>query len=395
MARDKNKKLATWSERVHPHLRQQGLIHRAGYGGIRSLFWDSRGLWVASRGGMTLWDPAGDDGPALLSRLWTPLQCCCPDGQGGWFTARFEVDRWGPEFDHRLSFAPHTGTIRQLTASPDGQFVVTLGEDESVCISTGEGEKVRQFAAPPEADQLQVDWVTRRIQVGREVIDLSTGLKLGQAPEASFEAPPAALLEVLEEEWVAWVAHPQGEGWALASEHELVVVDVDGEVVAQWDDFLEWPVTVTASPDGRRLLSGGLDGRISVRDSDRLSRTRHWEAHHDAVTALSFEPKGRALFSGCADGTVAIWSWPERQPLHQLDGHDGPVTHLKPLEGRLLSAGEDGQVLIWDWSTGLLLASLSGFDAAVQQLEICSQGEVLLALYDDGSWASWDLTRYG
>jgi WD40 repeat protein len=101
------------------------------------------------------------------------------------------------------------------------------------------------------------------------------------------------------------------------------------------------------------------------------------------------------LFSGCADGTVAIWSWPERQPLHQLDGHDGPVTHLKPLEGRLLSAGEDGQVLIWDWSTGLLLASLSGFDAAVQQLEICSQGEVLLALYDDGSWASWDLTRYG
>jgi len=83
------------------------------------------------------------------------------------------------------------------------------------------------------------------------------------------------------------------------------------------------------------------------------------------------------------------------EPLHNMDGHDGAVLQLVVEGTRLFSAGSDGQIIIWDWQSGLVLASLTGYEASVEELQVVQRGEVLIALYDDGSWANWDISRYG
>jgi dipeptidyl aminopeptidase/acylaminoacyl peptidase len=68
-----------------------------------------------------------------------------------------------------------------------------------------------------------------------------------------------------------------------------------------------WEVTsVSFSPDGRLLASGGGDGIKLWRVSDG-SLVRILRGHRGFVTSVSFSPDGRLLASGSWDGTIRLW----------------------------------------------------------------------------------------
>lgn len=120
------------------------------------------------------------------------------------------------------------------------------------------------------------------------------------------------------------------------------------------------------SPNGRLLVTGGLDGKTILWDITTGRPLRDLEKHAAEVTAIAFSPDGNLLLTGSADKTVMIWDIvdPKIEP-KKIDGRmseiravasssDGSKVHVIDL---------NGNVYIWDIRTSrIVVASTSEAD---------------------------------
>src|SRR5262249_20435121 len=56
------------------------------------------------------------------------------------------------------------------------------------------------------------------------------------------------------------------------------------------------------SPDGRQVLSGGVDGPVQLWDVDTAREVRRFEAHSWWGWGVAFSPDGRRALAASADG---------------------------------------------------------------------------------------------
>jgi len=67
-------------------------------------------------------------------------------------------------------------------------------------------------------------------------------------------------------------------------------------------------MTVIFSPDGKKLVSGGEDGTITLWDVSSGKEIQHLLDHQGRTTSLSFSPEGTTLASGGFDKTIRLWN---------------------------------------------------------------------------------------
>jgi WD40 repeat protein/serine/threonine protein kinase len=140
---------------------------------------------------------------------------------------------------------------------------------------------------------------------------------------------------------------------------------------------------VAFNPDGRRLASGGHDGKVTIWDSATGMQLLRIEGHSDAVRAVAFSPDGRRLASGSDDGTVKVWDGATGKELRHFDHpHNVACVAFSP-DGRRLASGSDGgTVKIWDSATGQELGSLDGHRGGVFSVAFSPDGARLAS----GGW---------
>jgi WD40 repeat protein len=123
--------------------------------------------------------------------------------------------------------------------------------------------------------------------------------------------------------------------------------------------------SVVFSPDGRRLISSGVDSTIRVWNVHTHAQLRPRTGHTEAVFDVAFGGDGRTVASAAGDGTVRLWDIPR-------DGHPGPservARRLLPLLTSLdqnVSAAVNGVA----FSPGALtLAFIDEFDVELRDL---------------------------
>ncbi len=69
-------------------------------------------------------------------------------------------------------------------------------------------------------------------------------------------------------------------------------------------------LSVTYSPDGKKLASGSADGTVRIWDVGRGECERTLTGHTSYVYSVTYSPDGKKLASGSYDGTVRIWENP-------------------------------------------------------------------------------------
>jgi len=70
--------------------------------------------------------------------------------------------------------------------------------------------------------------------------------------------------------------------------------------------------SVSFSPDGKRIVSGGgpsrvRGGTVKVWDAQTGQETLTLKGHSEFVSSVSFSPDGKRIVSGSTDKTVKIW----------------------------------------------------------------------------------------
>jgi WD40 repeat protein len=138
----------------------------------------------------------------------------------------------------------------------------------------------------------------------------------------------------------------------------------DGGGVTLWDVSRQQPLAtlathngfatgVAVSPDGKTVVSGGMDGRILLTPVDPIAPPIELRGHRAGVTSVAFSTDGRTIASGGRDGTVRLWQTSSHQPFlvftPRSASSQGVIRSLRfSPDGTALAAGDEwGAITFW------------------------------------------------
>ncbi|PMB49009.1 hypothetical protein CEN39_22020 [Fischerella thermalis CCMEE 5201] len=141
---------------------------------------------------------------------------------------------------------------------------------------------------------------------------------------------------------------------------------------------------ITISPDGQILASGETQGVVKLWNLNSGQLIRQFSAHTQVVSGLAFTPDGQTLVTASHDGTIKLWDAKTGDFAGTLTENNNSINHnnwinaiaINP-NGRILaSGGKQGVVQLWDLTTGKLLNTLEGHTDWVSTIAFSPDGKL-------------------
>jgi RNA polymerase sigma factor (sigma-70 family) len=205
---------------------------------------------------------------------------------------------------------------------------------------------------------------------------------------------------------------PDGKSVWICQENGRVsmwdVAPSSGLRVESKPDGNKW-LSMAVSPDGKRILIGGVidavqgrgEGRKKVESGVMAIYTADfkeglWHEVNDAdVRAVAFSPDGKRVAAACDDARLIIRDAETGKPIFTFGGRDkvGLTTVAYSPDGKLLAAGgADGSVKVWDAARGgKELQRLEVKEGAITSVAFSPDGRLLLAASGDCAVQQWDV----
>ncbi|MBR8840575.1 MAG: CHAT domain-containing protein [Stigonema ocellatum SAG 48.90 = DSM 106950] len=246
----------------------------------------------------------------------------------------------------------HEGSVTSVTFSPNGQFLASGSQDETIkiwrrdgkLIQTLEGHKDGVFSVifSPDSQNLIAASFDNTITFWR--YESATGL---------FTKNP--FFRISESDGLGAIA--------LTPDNKLLATGTENGKVKLWtlDGNLRKTIpahnkkiwSLNFSPDGKTLATASADRTVKLWNFEgKFLKTL--QGHSDEVLSVSFSPDGKTLASASRDKTVRLWDF-AGQLLHTFEGHTDEVLDVRfSADGKLIaSASADNTVKLWnvqgDW----------------------------------------------
>jgi len=202
--------------------------------------------------------------------------------------------------------------------------------------------------------------------------------------------------------WVTDVIHLPGEQQIMTTSYDssLRVWNLQSgkQIGIDW----EYGVSrIALSPDGQKVVGGGLTGGLKLWDTNTSTVIAEWTGHTEYVASVCWSQDGGRVMSGCRDGTARVWNMESGKAILAIE------TGLSKVEAVIYSpdmtmigtGGESSEHLkefikIWDAKTGKLIANPKGHAEEVYCLAWTADGSTLISGSFDDSIRTWNTTTW-
>lgn len=280
----------------------------------------------------------------------------------------------------------HTSPVVAIALTPDGQTLVTCGQDGTIklwdlatrklqgMLGSGSGA-VMAVALTPDGQTL----ISGSHGGSIDLWQLETGERVAtlvghNQPVRSLALSPDGLT------LISGGSDQKINFWHLAQRTLYHTIATHTTIYS-----------LAVHPRQPLLVSGGYDRTIQLWDLGTGARlqTLHW--HLGAVYAIALSPNGQWLAGGGYEGTIKRWRWGEWEPHSTLTKHLRAVKALcfSPNSQLLASGGEDRLLKIWDLATGQAIATLQEHHHTITSLAFSPNGETLISGSQDHSIKLW------
>ncbi|MDQ2828011.1 MAG: TIR domain-containing protein, partial [Chloroflexota bacterium] len=148
------------------------------------------------------------------------------------------------------------------------------------------------------------------------------------------------------------------------------------------------------SPDGKRVVTAGVDGKARVWDAATGRQLLLLSGHTSWVYRAAFSPAGTRIVTAGGDGTARVWDAATGKPLSTLSGHTDAIYSVafSPDGTRIVTASNDRTARVWDAASGQSLLVLRGHRDVVHAAAFSPDGARVVTASDDGTARVWDVT---
>jgi WD40 repeat protein len=297
--------------------------------------------------------------------------------------------------------AGHGADVLEVQMTPDGRHWVTRGDNETARV--WDGRTGRQVACVPLPSYSPYQWMAVTPDGATLAVHGDDG-GIGR-----YSLPDGK-----ERKSFAGREGPYGVvcGRFLADRKQLLLVYDDGvvrrldsrtgKVVAHFEAKEEggfWRADV--SPDGRRIVTQGVSGRVNERVAMQL-----WDGTTGKLVgpALSegdirdrasfgpfrFSPDG-ALLATSAGAKIDLWELSSRKTVHHWAAPGGVNELAFAPDGRSVATAHDGEIRVWETATGKERARFREHGPA-RAVGFARDGRSVASSGDDTTVLVWDLT---
>ena len=178
------------------------------------------------------------------------------------------------------------------------------------------------------------------------------------------------------------VARTEASAIGTAIQHDHGTEAMSRIVASEW------------SPDGRTVLTSGLDGTARLWDADTGQEKLRFVQHQAAVWCIAFGPNGEVVMTGSDDGTGQLWSVASGSAIGLPLQHQDELTSVgfSPDGRTAVTASLDGTARLWNAANGNSIGQPMQHNDAVWGVEFSPDGKIIVTGSDDDTARLWDAT---
>lgn len=159
------------------------------------------------------------------------------------------------------------------------------------------------------------------------------------------------------------------------------------------DTGTSYGFSTAIAPSNDKVAVGCSNGRMKIYNIPSSTLSNDIAAHPSWVTTVTYSPNGNYIVTGGSDNRVKIWT-NTGTLLFTCNGHTDDITNVKvtPDNNYVISSAKDDKIKVWNISTGALVQTITGHTNDVNSIDISPDGTKIVSGSSDNTCKIWNFS---